>query len=545
MPDNNGVQYTNPPQSRNEAILEATINGTPYTDPPQSRIEDLLLQLKAKIEGGGPIPPVPTKTPIGIKVHKTVSRYTVGSTINTNDITCTVKYLDGTTGTVTPTIDATSASSASVGVTYIDVTYEEFSAKVPITIYDSQVVDDNILQLEDTEPTYSNGVTWYIKDNVMHLDGTPILHEGKNNEVKVTNTPAFVWGTVPDSWAAETIEGIVSGNTYSCELFVLSGTSTDSGSGVFSIRDSSKTSIISRTKNPATIAANGAYAQCYWAQTPVFDNYAVAFKVVNGSTKPTAWTFTPEGADPGVNVYGGNYDPTMSRVVKCTQLGRVGTYSVMQGIAYEDGHYYCGVSNTSGAAAMDYVLAKIDPSDYSIISVSSSEHPLGHCNAVAYCSEDQTFHCVALDAIGTVYRVAKDLSYVDSYVIDLSATYPAYEGIGAIAYNAAKEKFVVLLRGSNKKFAVLNKNKELEKIYDVEALGGTYGGILTDDNYVYLSIHYSDKQKIAKYNWDFELVETYEDYGTMGSNEAETLTWKGTDLIWNTAQRYIYKAELK
>ena len=48
-----GSVYNNPPQSRNEAILEATINGTEYTDPPQSRIEDLLLQLKAVIEAGG------------------------------------------------------------------------------------------------------------------------------------------------------------------------------------------------------------------------------------------------------------------------------------------------------------------------------------------------------------------------------------------------------------------------------------------------------------------------------------------------------------
>lgn len=41
------------PQSRNEAILRATIDGTEYTDPPQSRIEDLLLELKAAIEAGG------------------------------------------------------------------------------------------------------------------------------------------------------------------------------------------------------------------------------------------------------------------------------------------------------------------------------------------------------------------------------------------------------------------------------------------------------------------------------------------------------------
>lgn len=53
MPDNNGVQYSNPPQSRNEAILESIIEGTQYTDPPQSRMEDLLIQLKRVIEEGG------------------------------------------------------------------------------------------------------------------------------------------------------------------------------------------------------------------------------------------------------------------------------------------------------------------------------------------------------------------------------------------------------------------------------------------------------------------------------------------------------------
>lgn len=51
------IRYTAPPQSRNEAILAATIDGTQYTDPPQSRIEDLLLQVKEKIEQGGePLP---------------------------------------------------------------------------------------------------------------------------------------------------------------------------------------------------------------------------------------------------------------------------------------------------------------------------------------------------------------------------------------------------------------------------------------------------------------------------------------------------------
>ena len=41
------------PQSREEAILQATINGEPYTGYPESRIEELLLELKEVIEEGG------------------------------------------------------------------------------------------------------------------------------------------------------------------------------------------------------------------------------------------------------------------------------------------------------------------------------------------------------------------------------------------------------------------------------------------------------------------------------------------------------------
>lgn len=45
------IEYTAPPQSRNEAILADTINDVKYTDPPQSRIEDLLIDLNGKVIG--------------------------------------------------------------------------------------------------------------------------------------------------------------------------------------------------------------------------------------------------------------------------------------------------------------------------------------------------------------------------------------------------------------------------------------------------------------------------------------------------------------
>ena len=56
MPDNNGVEYTSPPQSRNEEILADTLNGVEYTDPAQSRNEALLKGLNMLIFTGGLTP---------------------------------------------------------------------------------------------------------------------------------------------------------------------------------------------------------------------------------------------------------------------------------------------------------------------------------------------------------------------------------------------------------------------------------------------------------------------------------------------------------
>lgn len=45
------------PQSRNEAILQDTIDGVEYTDPPQSRIEALLVELNGLLAGKLPEAP--------------------------------------------------------------------------------------------------------------------------------------------------------------------------------------------------------------------------------------------------------------------------------------------------------------------------------------------------------------------------------------------------------------------------------------------------------------------------------------------------------
>ena len=88
-----GDIYTNPPQSRNEAILRATIDGTEYTAPPQSRIEDLLIELKEAIEAGGggggtTVVPNPTGSPTDtldtVKIGSTIYDIPEGSEVEAN-----------------------------------------------------------------------------------------------------------------------------------------------------------------------------------------------------------------------------------------------------------------------------------------------------------------------------------------------------------------------------------------------------------------------------------------------------------------------------
>lgn len=480
-----------------------------------------------------------TPTPVakilsGLKVTKTTSRYTVGSTIATDDFTCVAVYTDNTEATVTPTISASGASSANVGITYISVSYGGISGNFPITIYDTG--DDNLLQLTDmTTPMVVNGVTIYIKDNVIHLNGTATY--GSNYYLKITNTEA--WATSAQaSWKAESIP-FTSGNTYSLAKFEFGGSMTGEGSGTFSVRDSSGSSLLSASNTPQTFASNAAYIHFYWKKGATFRNYACACKIVSGSTTPNAWSYTPVGSN-SCTMYFGNATPLVPIPIPSNSVATLSIgYSVFQGIAYHNGYLYCGVSNTSGASAMDYTLAKVNVSGWTLVGTVQG-HTLGHCNDVTYCDYDGYLHCVDLDDYGTIHRIDTSLNYIDSYTIDISSQYAEYTGVGAISYCPEKQKFVALARGTSKKYIVLSKDRVVESIHDVDIESGTYGGVLTDADWVY---QMTSGGNIIKYNWDFERIEAY---NTQQSFEHETMSWYSDgDMIFNGANGKIYRNTLE
>lgn len=84
-----GEFYTNPPQSRNEAILKATIDGVEYTAPPQSRIEALLLMLKDEIAHTG----VEVDTQISDSSVNPVENRAIYSFVNSSVSTNTANFI--------------------------------------------------------------------------------------------------------------------------------------------------------------------------------------------------------------------------------------------------------------------------------------------------------------------------------------------------------------------------------------------------------------------------------------------------------------------
>lgn len=78
------------PQSRNEAILQDTIDGVEYTDPPQSRIEALLVELNSLIIAGG------SASHTYSTDEQIVGKWIDGATVYEKTIDCGYLYDTGT-----------------------------------------------------------------------------------------------------------------------------------------------------------------------------------------------------------------------------------------------------------------------------------------------------------------------------------------------------------------------------------------------------------------------------------------------------------------
>lgn len=162
--------YTDPPQSRNEAILKSTIDGTQYTDPPQSRIEDLLKELKAAIEGGGG---GGTTNYNALENRPQVNGHTLEGDMSFEDL-----GIDET-----PTEDSANAV-ASGGV------YAGLADKIDKSSTGYQTITGNPLEFDSPSPQMVNMKCDIVASQDLHGYDKPWAGGAESNKAEFTETPS-------------------------------------------------------------------------------------------------------------------------------------------------------------------------------------------------------------------------------------------------------------------------------------------------------------------------------------------------------------------
>lgn len=159
------------PQSRSEAILQATINGDEYTDYPQSRIEELLIELKEVIEeggGGGAVSSVNGKTG-----NVTLDAEDVGALPDDTNIPSNTSDLNNDSGFITKAVNDLLNYYLKSEI----YTKTEVDAKIaaipkmhfePVLVLPTEDIDTTAIYLVPKSISQSDNT----KDEYINIDGT-------------------------------------------------------------------------------------------------------------------------------------------------------------------------------------------------------------------------------------------------------------------------------------------------------------------------------------------------------------------------------------
>ena len=376
----------------------------------------------------------------------------------------------------------------------------------------------NLLEIPDTQATTLKGVTFTIQDNVITLNGTStgVGYIKLTNGV-VTNT------SVPSAWTQESVSNLIVGHSYGCNQIELGGTASKTGHAI-SARDSGKTSQLSPAKGLVELETGIAYVQFYFPSGATYNNFQLGL-IIAEDVFPTTW-----GSVPVFNVLNGKAshisDKSISLIGGYTDgSNRMG----VQGMTTDGTYIYCGILQSTDDT-QNTLVYKIDPTDGTIVSQTKT-YSLGHCNGMAYCPVDGYIHCVAMDNLGTIHRIDTSLNYVDSYTVDASPIYAGFTGIGAISYNANRHQFCYLLRGDIKGYLITDDNHNIENLVWTKHLTGTYGGIDTDDNFIYQNVYSTGDDFTAIFAWNGKYIGSF-NFG--GSGELEDIAIDGNKIYYSS-----------
>lgn len=399
---------------------------------------------------------------------------------------CTIKSITEITGGHRVTFEWT-LDDGTVQTNTMDV----MDGVAPAGSYvDKDQFDDNFTTiaggnlLELTDGVYKTGnVTAVVKDNIITLNGT--VSANNYLYIKVSNGFAIAEATgrvaVPDAWAAETVSILENGKQYAFSVFTLGGTISSSAAGPsMTLKDNAKNTIQS-ADTLFTYSGGGAFLQLVCGKESVFNNLQMACMVTENAV-PAQFT----NKELALQAYDNLWKQYVYKLANENSFISIknSDYSSSSSI-YCQGS--CVVGNNLFIVFMTNshtYINKYSLSDGSLID-SAQMDAIHHGNDLTYNPYDGYIYAVDLDSPNVIHKITIDLEYVSYVEVALTDVYPGYTGIGAIDFNASRGLFVCLLRGNRKGYALLDVNLSLVDIVWTRNCGGQYGGIVTDNNFIY------------------------------------------------------------
>lgn len=392
------------------------------------------------------------------------------------------------------------------------VIYDDVHAAVDSSRkYSSEYIVDNPnnkLALEDAvlNETDSNAVV-YIKDNKIYVSGDI----SKNNLIlKISNGYDLKYGNdtaVRAVWATERVDWLIPGSKYCVDY------EYEVSNGVaFSVRDANSVSLLREQDNPTSLGTNAAYIMLHVPAGSSLLNFECSAFIENASMLTGRKVLSGSVHVPELDERL-CYKTIESFKHEIIHQDEFEQYGAVQGMCTYGNYIYYSIVSKSDAD--NTMLCKYSISD-GVVTLTVQNRSYGHANGMAYIPSDNVLYICHMDTVGTVSRVnAETLEYIDEFSLYdvLSPVVPWYKGVGAVAYDTAKEKIVFLLRGSaesdgrtRKGFAVFDKEMRFEKIIKTEYIPcDSYSGICTDENHIYLGItnpsSVSAGEWLVAYDW--------------------------------------------
>ena len=413
----------------------------------------------------------------------------------------------------------------------------------------------NLLNFPDRETVY-NGVTYRSCSDRprIYLNGTATattIVNLDNGETVSKNSEAKT------AWGGNTLDWLAVGKRYKLVWRCVSGTYQYRGTGnpAITVRDSNAEVILSNARGAVLLSNPASFTQLYFYKNTVFNECWFEASVIETDTDEPL-----EQSSASMMLNANIALPQVSSLID--ELSYTIPAEVTATGSFTDANGYAEGGCTDGTNTIYYVRFKGNTTTPTFVKATASgevqatSSPSGvqfvHSNGMACNPTTGEVLVIPLDTSGNNavhFLSAENLSYIRTinFGDSLREYAPDMTYFTAAAWDATKQLYVFLLSGKSAYVNPTNANAEKKvrgfAFYDAEfnfvkcirfdrrltipgyndfdVTDTTFGGVYTDADYIYTTVHKSSGDVVAVFDWDGLLV------GTFSAAFGHELEWMG------------------